>query len=81
MCVCVEVVFQQKTFNNRQWFKILEVLFRLFGEGNDKETTNVQKDEECILDDAAEESKLELMYQDVCAIFNDNTGLEYHLPR
>lgn len=52
--------------------------FRLYGE----ETTNVQEESDSTLDDATEdESESEVDYQDVSAILDDNTGLEYQLPR
>lgn len=52
--------------------------FQLYGE----ETTNVQEESDSTLDDATEdESESEVDYQDVSAILDDNTGLEYQLPR
>ncbi|CAI5646499.1 uncharacterized protein LOC109202921 [Oreochromis niloticus] len=55
--------------------------FRLYGEGKGEETTNWQEDGGAILDDAEEHSELEVEYQDVFAVLDDNTGLEYQLPR
>ncbi|KAL3992505.1 pogo transposable element with ZNF domain [Sarotherodon galilaeus] len=55
--------------------------FRLYGEGKGEETTNWQEDSGSILDDAEEDSELEVEYQDVFAVLDDNTGLEYQLPR
>ncbi|GAA6102325.1 uncharacterized protein LOC117808543 [Tachysurus ichikawai] len=53
--------------------------FRLYGE---EEATNVQEDSDSTLDDATEDqSESEVEYQDVSAILDDNTGLEYQLPR
>lgn len=55
--------------------------FRLYGE-NEEEATSVQEESDSILDDASDdESELELDFQDVSAILDDNTGLEYQLPR
>ncbi|KAL3983521.1 oligodendrocyte myelin glycoprotein [Sarotherodon galilaeus] len=54
--------------------------FRLYGEDKEEETTNWQEDSGSILDDA-EDSELEVEYQDVFAVLDDNTGLEYQLPR
>lgn len=52
--------------------------FQLYGE----ETTNVQEESDSTLDDATvDESESEVDYQDVSAILDDNTGLEYQLPR
>ncbi|XP_025757020.1 uncharacterized protein LOC109203673 isoform X1 [Oreochromis niloticus] len=54
--------------------------FRLYGEDKEEETTNWQEDSGSILDDA-EDSELEVEYQDVFAVLDDNTCLEYQLPR
>uniref|UniRef100_I3JQD7 HAT C-terminal dimerisation domain-containing protein n=1 Tax=Oreochromis niloticus TaxID=8128 RepID=I3JQD7_ORENI len=55
--------------------------FQLYGEEKEEETNNWQEDGGSTLDDAAEDSELEVEYQDVFAVLNDNTGLEYQLPR
>ncbi|GAA6100450.1 uncharacterized protein LOC114653149 [Tachysurus ichikawai] len=56
--------------------------FRLYGEEKEEEATNVQEDSDSTLDDATEDqSESEVEYQDVSAILDDNTGLEYQLPR
>ncbi|XP_047663344.1 uncharacterized protein LOC113661272 [Tachysurus fulvidraco] len=56
--------------------------FRLYGEKKEEEATNVQEDSDSTLDDATEnQSESEVAYQDVSAILDDNSGLEYQLPR
>lgn len=56
--------------------------FRLYGMEKEEEATNVQEESDSTLDDATEdESESEVDYQDVSAILDDNTGLEYQLPR
>ncbi len=53
--------------------------FRLYGE---EEATSVQEESDSTLDDATEdESEPEVEYQDLSAMLDDNTGLEYQLPR
>ncbi|XP_052463040.1 uncharacterized protein LOC128020264 [Carassius gibelio] len=56
--------------------------FRLYGEEIEEEATNEQEESDSTLDDATEDqSESEVEYQDVSAILDDNTGLEYQLPR
>ncbi|KAK6308279.1 hypothetical protein J4Q44_G00215500 [Coregonus suidteri] len=53
--------------------------FRLYGE---EEAINVQEESDSTLDHATEDqSESGVEYQDVSAILDDNTGLEYQLPR
>ena len=56
--------------------------FRLYGEEKEEEATNVQEESDSTLDDATEDQiESEVEYQDVSAILDDKTGLEYQLPR
>ncbi|KAK6304077.1 hypothetical protein J4Q44_G00246630 [Coregonus suidteri] len=56
--------------------------FRLYGEEKKEEAINVQEESDSTLDDATEDqSESEVECQDVSAILDDNTGLEYQLPR
>lgn len=56
--------------------------FRLYGEEKDEEPTDVQEEErDSDLDATEDESELEVEFQDASAILEDNTGLEYQLPR
>ncbi|XP_039596514.1 uncharacterized protein LOC120518029 [Polypterus senegalus] len=51
--------------------------FQLDGEEKEEETPDGQEYGDSTLD----ENELEVEYQDVSAVLNDNTGLEYQLPR
>ncbi|XP_041833130.1 uncharacterized protein LOC121634520 [Melanotaenia boesemani] len=54
--------------------------FRIYGE--DEEVTNEEEEMDITNDEASEdECESEVEIQDVSAVLNDNTGLEYQLPR
>lgn len=56
--------------------------FRFYGEEKEEEVDDGQEEQDSILDDVSEdESELEVDYQDVSAILDDDSGLEYQLPR
>ncbi|XP_039599784.1 uncharacterized protein LOC120522979 [Polypterus senegalus] len=55
--------------------------FRSYGEEKEEEATDGQEHRGFTFDDATEENELEVEYQDVSAVLNDNTSLALQLPR